>query len=132
MTVATSVEIRQVIADANKEFMSSFSQGDAAGMAELYTKDGQVLPPNSDIVMGKPAIKSFWQGLMDMGIKEAKLEIVEVEEQGNLTFEVSKYSLEDSEGQMLDQGKYIVVWKRENGQWKLHRDIFNSSLPAPT
>jgi hypothetical protein len=31
---------------------------------------------------------------------------------------------------VLDQGKYIVIWKREKGQWKLHRDIFNSSVPA--
>ena len=21
--------------------------------------------------------------------------------------------------------RYIVVWKRENGKWKLHRDIWN-------
>ncbi len=30
----------------------------------------------------------------------------------------------------LDAGKFIVVWKQEAGQWKLHRDIFNSSMPA--
>jgi ketosteroid isomerase-like protein len=24
---------------------------------------------------------------------------------------------------VLDSGKYIVVWKRQDGQWKLHRDI---------
>jgi ketosteroid isomerase-like protein len=30
----------------------------------------------------------------------------------------------------VDQGKYIVIWKQDGGQWKLHRDIFNSSLPA--
>jgi ketosteroid isomerase-like protein len=31
----------------------------------------------------------------------------------------------------LDKGKYIVIWKQEDGQWKLHRDIFNSSMPPP-
>jgi len=34
-------------------------------------------------------------------------------------------------GYVLDKGKYIVIWKQEEGQWKLHRDIFNSSMPAP-
>jgi ketosteroid isomerase-like protein len=81
--------------------------------------------------MGKAAIQTFWQALMDMGIKEAKLDIVEVEEQDDLAVEVSKYTLQGDEGQVLDQGKYIVIWKQENGQWKLHRNIFNSSLPAP-
>ena len=131
MTVATTINIREAIADANKDFMVNFNRGDAAGMADLYTDDGQVLPPNSDFVIGKEAIQAFWQALMDMGIKEAKLDIVEVEEQDDLAVEVSKYTLQGEEGQVLDQGKYIVIWKRVDGQWKLHRDIFNSSLPAP-
>jgi hypothetical protein len=32
---------------------------------------------------------------------------------------------------VLDEGKYIVIWKQVEGQWKLHRDILNSSRPAP-
>ena len=31
---------------------------------------------------------------------------------------------------LTDRGKYLVVWKRgADGNWRLHRDIFNSSLP---
>ena len=45
---------------------------------------------------------------------------------------MSRYELQDGDGQALDAGKFIVVWKREAGQWKLHRDIFNSSMPAPS
>jgi len=29
-------------------------------------------------------------------------------------------------------GKYLVLWKKENGKWKLHRDISNSDLPVVT
>jgi ketosteroid isomerase-like protein len=68
---------------------------------------------------------------MDMGIKEAKLEIVEVEGHGDTAIEGSTFTLHGEGGQLLDRGKYIVIWKREEGQWKLHRDIFNSSMPAP-
>ena len=80
---------------------------------------------------GKGAIQAFWQGAMDMGIKSAQLEIDEVEAHGDTAIEVSTYTLRGEGGQALDQGKYIVIWKREAGKWKLHRDIFNSSLPAP-
>jgi uncharacterized protein (TIGR02246 family) len=130
MAVAATLDTREAIANANANFMEAFSQGDAAGIADLYTDDGQVLPPNGDFVIGKEAIETFWQVVMDMGIKEANLHIGEVEEQGDLAVEVSKFTLIGEEGQVLDQGKYIIVWKQENGQWKLHRDIFNSSLPA--
>ncbi len=131
MTIATTVNIHEVIAEANKDFMVAFNQGDAAGVADLYTEDGQVLPPNSDVVMGKAAIQAFWKAVMDMGVSGAKLDIVEVEEQGDIVFEVSKFTLQGKEEQIIDQGKYIVIWKQEDGQWKLHRDIFNSSLPPP-
>jgi uncharacterized protein (TIGR02246 family) len=131
MTQATSTEVRDAIAAANENFMAAVKKGDAAALAALYTENGQVLPPNSDFVTGKDAIQAFWQAILDMGIKEAKLEIVEVEGHGDTAIEVSKYTLHGEEGQQLDKGKYIVIWKQEEGQWKLHRDIFNTSLPAP-
>jgi ketosteroid isomerase-like protein len=66
-----------------------------------------------------------------MGIKEAGLETVEVEGHGDTAVEVGKFTLKSEGGQVLDQGKYIVIWKQEEGQWKLHRDIFNSSMAPP-
>ena len=131
MTQSTSTLVRDAIAAANENFMDTFKRGDAAGMAALYTENGQVLPPNGDFVTGKQSIATFWQGLMDMGIKEVKLEIVEVSGHGDTAIEVSKYTLRSEGGQALDTGKYIVIWKQEGGQWKLHRDIFNSSMPVP-
>ena len=131
VAITKTDDVRRTIASENEVFMTRFSQRDAAGMAELYPEEGQVLPPNGDFVSGKAAIQVFWQSLMDMGIKQAQLEILEAEQQGNLILEVSKYSLFGEGNQLLDQGKYIVAWKQEEGQWKLHRDIFNSSLPAP-
>lgn len=131
MAQSTSTEVRDAIAVANENFMAAFKRGDAAGLAALYTGNGQVLPPNSDFVTGKEAIQAFWQTLFDMGIKGLKLEIVEVEGTGDTAIEVSKYTIHGEEGQELDKGKYIVIWKQKEGQWKLHRDIYNSSMLAP-
>jgi uncharacterized protein (TIGR02246 family) len=130
MGQTSSQEVREAIAAANEKFMATFKGGDAASMAALYTENGQLLPPNSDFVTGRQAIQAFWQALYDMGIKEAKLESVEVEGHGDTAIDVGTFSLHGEGGQELDNGKYIVIWKREDGQWKLHRDIFNSSKPA--
>ena len=110
--------------------MTAFNRGDAAAMAELYTSDGQLLPPNSDFVTGPDAIKKFWQGVLDMGIKEAKLETVEAQAHGDAATEIGKFTMFVEGGQVADSGKYIVTWKNEQGTWKLHRDIWNSSQPA--
>jgi ketosteroid isomerase-like protein len=67
---------------------------------------------------------------MDMGIKTARLETVETEGHGDTAIEIGKYSLRGEAGKVFDNGKYVVIWKQEGDQWKLHRDIWNSSLPA--
>jgi len=118
------------ITEANKVFMETFKEGDTAVLASLYTEDGKVLPPNAGIIEGKEAMQVFWQAVIDMGVKEAVLEIIEVEGHGDTAIEVSKFKMKDTNGNVLNYGKYIVIWKRVEGNWKLHYDIFNSSVPA--
>jgi uncharacterized protein (TIGR02246 family) len=119
--------IHLVIEAVNERFMQAFERADAAGLASLYTEDGQLLPPGREIAYGWEAIRAFWQAALDGGISAARLEIAEVEAHGDTAIEVSRYTLLGAGEQVLDQGKYIVIWKRERGQWKLHRDIFNSN-----
>jgi len=128
--MAISTSVHDAIVAADETFMATFSRGDAAGIAALYTENGQFLPPNGDFVKGKPAIQATFQAFMDMGIKGIKLEAVEVEGYGDTASEVGRYTLEGEGGQVLDKGKFIVIWKQEAGQWKLHRDIINTSMPA--
>lgn len=128
--VQKETSAQREIAAVNNAFMQHFEQQDAAAMATLYTSSAQILPPNSDVVSGGAAIQSFWQALFDLGISRATLEIAEVEQCGETAFEVSRFILYGPDGQVIDRGKYIVIWKQVNSEWKLHRDIFNSSLPA--
>ncbi|UCE53445.1 MAG: DUF4440 domain-containing protein [Desulfobacterales bacterium] len=127
---STSTGIQEAIAAADEKFMETFNGGDAAGLADLYTENGQLLPTGSDFVTGTVAIQAFWQGAMDMGIKTAKLETVEAEGHGDTAIEIGKYILSGETGNIMDRGKYVVVWKQVGGQWKVHRDIWNSSLSA--
>ena len=128
--MVSSTDIHDAIVAADQTFMTTFGRGDAAGLAALYTENGQFLPPNSDFVTGKQAIQATFQAFMDMGIKAIKLETIEVEGYGDTASEVGRYTLEGEGGQVLDQGKFIVIWKHKAGQWKLHRDIINTSMPA--
>ena len=129
--MTTSTDVFDAIVAADETFVTIFNRGDAAGIASLYTENGQFLPPNGDFVTGRQAIQATFQALMDTGIKAVKLETVEVEGYGDTASEVGRYTLEGEDGQVLDKGKFIVIWKKEAGQWKLHRDIINTSMPAP-
>jgi uncharacterized protein (TIGR02246 family) len=131
MSESTAQQIRDAIESADEMFMETSRKGDAAGLAALYTEEGQLMPPNAGFQIGRQAIQAFWQAVVDAGIKEARLEIREVEVHGDTVIEVGEYTLHGEGGTELDAGKYIVIWKRKDGRWKLHRDIFNSNLTAP-
>ena len=119
---------RQAIEAANKKFEAAVGRGDGTGLAALYTAGGQLLPAQSDIVSGTAAIGQFWQAVFSSGIKGATLTTVEVEGHGNTAHEVGKYELRGADGKVLDHGKYVVIWKKEGASWKLHRDIWTTSV----
>jgi len=123
-------DIRTQIESANTQFVGTFRRGDATAMANLYTSEAQLLPANSDFVRGTAAIRTFWQGVMDMGLKDASLETVEAEVHGDTAIEVGLYRLLAGGGVVADNGKYVVVWKNDRGTWKLHRDIWTTSQPT--
>jgi uncharacterized protein (TIGR02246 family) len=125
-------DVRSQIASANQNFMDAFSRSDAAGVAALYTDDTKLLPPELPMMSGKQAVQTFWQGAMDMGIKAAKLETLELESQGNMASEIGRFTLTiQPEGGVNTTltGKYVVVWKNQDGNWKLHIDIWNTDAP---
>lgn len=130
-TTAPDTVDPEVIRTQNSAFGEAFDRGDGAGLAALYTDDAQLLPPGGEPITGTEAIGSFWQGVMDSGVQGAQLETTELFGGGDTATEVGRYTLTGADGQTLDQGKYIVVWKNDDGQWKLHRDMWSSNAAAP-
>ena len=125
---AQSSEIYTTIKTISEQFITTFESGDTTKISTFYTENGTLLPPGFDFIIGKNAIKEFWQTAIDMGIKSINLDIIDVELHDDTAIEMSKYSLYNVDNQIIDSGKGIVVWKNINGIWKLHRDIWNSSL----
>jgi uncharacterized protein (TIGR02246 family) len=131
--VNTLGDIRKKIDAINKGFVEAFNRGDLAAAMRVYTEDATILPPNTEMIKGKKAITAYWQGALNMGVKEAQLETVEVTPMGEkAACEIGTYVLKihPEGGQAFtDKGKYMMVWKLVDGSWKWDSDAWNSSLP---
>jgi uncharacterized protein (TIGR02246 family) len=124
--------VRDAITSAIETFTGSFGRGDAAAVAAWYTKDATLLPPDNPMMKGRDAIQAFWQGAMSMGVREAKLETLEVETQGELAYEVGRFEMtaQPQDGERTEMtGKYVVVWKLSDEGWRMHVDIWNGDRP---
>src|SRR5690348_15255545 len=125
--VTSASDVREDIESVNRLFEKKFASRDATGMASLYTRDAMLMPPGAPVQQGAEAIGGFWKMAMDMGIKTARLSTIEITEAGDNAIEVGEYHLAGAEGQSIDNGKYLVVWKKEKGNWRLAKDIWNTS-----
>lgn len=120
--------IREAIEKANRHLETVVQQGDARRLATLYSEDAVLLPAGFEPVQGRAAIADFWQIVLQMGVKEIQIETREVDPQGATAIEVGEFTLRGANARFIDRGKYIVIWKLIQGEWKLHRDIWNSSI----
>ena len=125
---ASGSGIRNAIEAASKGFVEALSKGDAAKIADMYAEGARVLPPNGPMVQERQRIQEFWQGFINTGAK-LSLSTSDVEAKGNVVYEVGTYDLIFPDNKR-DAGKYVVVWRRQKGDWKLAVDIWNSNMPV--
>ena len=127
---------KEAIEAANAKFQDAFNRGDAVAVAQLYTPDAAVLPPDAPRADGLAAIQRFWQSAIDGGLRDLSLQSAEIEEAGNIAYEVGTAALKAqtaSGGKEALSVKYVVIWRRsEDGTWRLYRDIWNVNPTTAT
>ena len=127
---ASAEDVRQAIEQVNARFVEAFKAGDAATIASLYTETAKVLPPDATEVTGREAIQSLWQSGIDDGLKDLTLEAVDVEASGDLAYEIGLFTIQvpaENDAMATAGGNYVVVWKRDAGDWRLHVDTWNDA-----
>jgi uncharacterized protein (TIGR02246 family) len=117
--------VREAIEAGNRTFIAAFERGDAQALATLYTTDAQVIGPGAPVASGHPAIAAFWKGVIDSGIQDVALTTADVVAAGDLAAETGTVRLVAKDGAVTED-RYVVVWKRRDGAWRMFRDIWNA------
>ena len=123
---------KKEIEAANLEVSAFMAKGDSVGLASCYGTDGALLLNNMPPIKGQANLVKVWGGFINAGIAAIELNTTEVWGDENYITEYGTFVLKAKDSTQLDKGKYLVLWKKENGKWKFHRDISNSDLPAAT
>jgi ketosteroid isomerase-like protein len=121
--------VKAAIAASNAAFSASFSKGDSAAFVNCYTSDACINVTGMPRICGTPAIRSFFSGGYQMGMRGVALTTEEVMGGKDGVIETGKYEMFLANNVSVEKGKYVVMWKEENGKWKMHRDIWNADSP---
>lgn len=113
--------------------VSAFSRhvmnSDYDSIALSYTADGKIFPNKSDIIEHRKEVRAWW--VLPEGVRTSyhKVTPEEIKINGDDAYDYGYYEgrtrrRDGSESPF--KGKYVIVWKKVNGEWKIYLDIWNS------
>ena len=119
---------KEKILEGTRAFSKAYIDGDYDAIANAYTADAKIFPNNTPIIEGREAIKKRW--ILPEGSKTLHHEInpVEINFLGNYAYDYGHYNgkTQTAKGEEIAwKGKYVVVWKKVDDQWKMYLDIWN-------
>lgn len=129
-----SGDAENAIRKADAAFSTAARAGDANALADTYAADALLLPPNMPMLRGREAIRAFWSGLLgSASAVDLTLNTTEVQQSGDLAMEMGQYRLhmtpKNATTPVNDEGKFLLAWRKVDGQWKIARDMFSSDMP---
>lgn len=120
-------EIDQILENA-KNFSQYVRDSNYKMIGESYTEDAKIFPNNMKILEGKGPILSYWELPDGVRTVHHKLMPEEIKIMGNEAYDYGYYEgrTKRANGEESNwQGKYVVIWRKEEGNWKMYLDIWN-------
>jgi ketosteroid isomerase-like protein len=111
----------------NAKFGELIRASDSTGLAAMYASDALLMSPGATAAK-KENIVAAWGGAIKSGLADVKLTTDDLTGNADLLVETGGFEVFGTKNNLLDKGKYVVVWKPENGEWKIFRDIYNTSV----
>lgn len=126
----SSEEVEKAIQENYQQMGAAMAAGNAAELALYFTEDAILKFSGAEPLTGRKAIEQAHQQLIDQGIG-IRPNTQEVEASGDMAYEIGIYEMMDRNGQTIDQGHYATIWKKEEDQWRIARDIISSTKEEP-
>jgi uncharacterized protein (TIGR02246 family) len=122
-----SVAIEPEIQAISDKFMAAFKKGDAQGITDLFAKDAVLLPNHAPRLKGQQAIAAHWKaGLEQLStIKFTTTDVIPLGSDTVARIGTWEVTTQD-DTPMTFSGKDLVLYRKEDGDWKIVADIWNT------
>jgi uncharacterized protein (TIGR02246 family) len=121
------------IHELGRQFSAAYMRGDATAMANLYTTDAVIFPERSEWITGREAITRYWTLKPGRRVTRHLVTPIRIVVDGEHAYDYGTFEIageRDGTAWGPFRGKYVVVWRRDKGSWRMQLDIWNSG-PQP-
>lgn len=121
-------EIDRILSNIS-DFSEAVMRSDAQAIGMAYTEDAKIFPSNTDIIRGREAIIEYWTLPDGVQTTYHKIRPEEIKINGKEAYDYGYYEgttrrADGSESSW--RGKYVIIWKKLDGEWKIYLDIWNN------
>ena len=129
MASAQLEEAKKAIAKSNAIYFESFVKNDSSIFINCYAEDACILAPNAPAACGHDAFAKFFRSAyQDYGLRNGKFITTNVYGDGKeYVTEEGFWQSFNAKGELFDDGKFLVLWKKSRNGWKMFRDSFSSN-----
>jgi ketosteroid isomerase-like protein len=122
-------EAKKAIAKSNAMYFEAFVRNDSSIFINSYAEDACILAPNTAAACGHAAFAQFFRSAyQDYGLKNGKFITTNVYGDGKeYVTEEGFWQSVNAKGELFDDGKFLVLWKKTRNGWKMFRDSFSSN-----
>lgn len=114
--------------EVTEAFEIAFTKRDLPGCVALFTEDAQILPEHGAVIVGRAEIEKFLQDSITPLISY-KTDVEMTLVHGDLAVEQGHYTVRNTRlGADVELGKYMHVWRKIKGQWRIYRVIYNTDV----
>jgi uncharacterized protein (TIGR02246 family) len=123
------------IRELDEAWKQAAERHDLDGMMAIYAADARELPAGMPDIVGRDAIRAFYQELLDSFPRfsnEFTVEEIVVSASNDLAVAHGTYRFTPDTDQpgTSQAGKFVGVWRRLDGDWRLAMNISNSGEPT--
>jgi ketosteroid isomerase-like protein len=103
-----------------REFEKNLLNGDSIALGDMYSENAVIMPS----LKGRENIIKNFGGMIRDSITGSSFKTIHLWGNGQLLVEEGTGKWLHANGEVVGTGKYMVVWEKENGSWKILRDIW--------
>jgi ketosteroid isomerase-like protein len=103
-----------------REYESHLKNGDSIALGNMYMEDAEIIPST---VGREKIIKSFGSSIRN-GITGSSFKTTHLWGNNQLLVEDGRGTWSYENGNVADSGRYLLVWVKDEGKWKILRDTW--------
>jgi uncharacterized protein (TIGR02246 family) len=124
----------RAIRDADARWLKAAKSDDASAEAAVFASDGVAYREHLQPMVGPAGYQAYvtkFRADNPKATPDWSTDTIQVVDSGNLAIQTGEYRLTGlgPKGDGADTGRFVTVWKKVNGEWKVAHDISSTTMP---